>query len=256
MSVQTLMPFCRRYYGIDKSDIDIVVQSWIKLDHVLTALEYEGANYCNLHLVKAKVPLVKGTDRNTEIDFDICIEQDDGIKTTSLVKDFSDEFDELKYLVIFLKVLLSVNNLNKTYDGGISSFGLILLVVSYLQHNRNHNSKRKSRVKPLLSDHLLNIFKLYGKEFNYDKTGISVRGDGYYYSRDDKNFDMGMSKRVLLSLENPIEPNLNVAKGAYCFFKVKNLFRSCYEKIMCQRENLGLSLISLILPTKRDPIKV
>mmetsp|Transcript_16292 Transcript_16292/g.14220 ORF Transcript_16292/g.14220 Transcript_16292/m.14220 type:complete len:146 (+) Transcript_16292:244-681(+) len=144
-----------------------------------------------------------------------------------MINNFKKNFSELKYLVTILKILLSVHDLNKTYDGGISSFGLILLVISYLQQDKNmkKESTEESETKMLLSDHLINFFKLYGYEFNYKKLGISVRKEGFYYKREHKNFDNGIHPRASLSLENPVNPDLNVARSAHQFHKIQKLFK-------------------------------
>jgi non-canonical poly(A) RNA polymerase PAPD5/7 len=233
----------------------VVVNGRVQLFDVHNAIEEESFRYINTHVQKARVSLVRGTDSQTKVEFDICVNEGDGIKGTKIINDFKQEFPELKYLVIFLKVLLSVSNLNKTYDGGISSFGLILLVISYLQQQKSKLAQKTDEgeeIKTLLSDHLLNFLKLYGEEFNYKELGISVRKDGFYYKREDKNFDNGMLARTHLSLENPVYPDLNVTKAAFNFHKIQILFKSCYEKIIGQRKMMDISIINMILPTKID----
>ena len=215
--------------------------------------------FWNLFIQKAKVSLVKGNDCETGTDFDICINHDDGIKGSLYINELLKEFKEIKYIVIFLKILLSVNNLNKTFDGGISSYGLILMISSYFQQNKNKSrvfdKESESEQNLLLSDHLMNIFKLYGWDFNYNLLGISLRNGGFYYKREDKNFDNSMSKRAFLSLENPVDPNINVTKQAFKFERIKELFKSCYDQIVDLKENLSISILRALLPTKNDPIK-
>lgn len=245
----------RKYYRLVSSDIDVVVNGRVQLLDVHNAIEEEAFRYINSHVQCAKVSLVRGTDSQTKIDFDICVNESDGVRGTKTINDFKQQFPELKYLVIFLKVLLLVNDLNKTYDGGISSFGLILLVISYLQQHKNktlQNPSEETEPTTLLSDHLLNFLKLYGIDFNYKELGISVRKDGFYYKREDKNFDNGMLARAHLSLENPVDNDLNVTKAAFNYHKIQNLFKNCYEKIVGPRKMIDISIINLILPTKMD----
>ena len=83
----------------------------------------------------------------------------------------------------------------------------------------------KSEAQLLLSDHLINFFRLYGVDFNYRKLGISVRKEGFYYKRDDKGFDNGSLARTTLSLENPVNPDINVTRAAHQFHKIKDLFK-------------------------------
>jgi non-canonical poly(A) RNA polymerase PAPD5/7 len=121
--------------------------------------------------------------------------------------------------------------------------------VSYLQmhNNKLENQESENPQKMLLSDHLIAFFKLYGYEFNYKEVGISVRKQGFYYKREIKNFDNWMSARAFLSLENPVNPNINVTKGAYNFHKIQQLFAACYKSLVNTERREEVSLLSGLL---------
>ena len=53
--------------------------------------------------------------------------------------------------------------MNEVWTGGISSYGLILMAVSFLQNNSTDGSEVNLGVL------LIQFFELYGKRFNYDK---------------------------------------------------------------------------------------
>lgn len=152
-----------------------------------------------------------------------------------------------------LKILLNVNNLNKTFDGGLSSFGLILLTVSYLQMFYSGITVNNLSIAEnvTLSDHLLNFLKLYGEDFNYQKLGISVRNGGFYYQRDDKCYDKcDVYARSFLSLENPLMPDVNTGKGAFRYEEIQKLFQKSYVKLTCKQKMTDISILNSILPTK------
>ena len=50
-----------------------------------------------------------------------------------LVKQLMNKYESLKPLVLALKNILKRGNLNDPYKGGISSYGLILMIVYFLQ---------------------------------------------------------------------------------------------------------------------------
>ena len=87
------------------------------------------------------------------------------------------EHPELKYLVLVVKAFLKSRDLNDPYHGGVSSFTITLLVISYLQMINKHleaealkKSKKHGQTGPkklLLSEHLINFMELYGFKFNY-----------------------------------------------------------------------------------------
>jgi non-canonical poly(A) RNA polymerase PAPD5/7 len=48
-----------------------------------------------------------------------------------------EKFPNLKYLVLVLKQFLLQRDLNEVFTGGISSYSLILLTISFLQVSKN-----------------------------------------------------------------------------------------------------------------------
>ena len=83
-------------------------------------------------------------------------------------------YPELKYLMIIMKELLKSRELNDLNTGGMSSFVLMILQISYFQDI----FKEGSNYEMLLSEHLLNFLSLYGTKFNYKHLGISLRAGG------------------------------------------------------------------------------
>jgi DNA polymerase sigma len=55
---------------------------------------------------------------------------------------------------------------------------------------------------------LIEFFELYGRQFNYMKTGISVRDGGSYVSKDEicKQFNNGY-RASILCIEDPLNPS-------------------------------------------------
>lgn len=52
---------------------------------------------------------------------------------------FMDEFPNLKYLVLVLKQFLLQRDLNEVFTGGISSYSLIYMTVSFFQVKIEHD---------------------------------------------------------------------------------------------------------------------
>jgi len=91
---------------------------------------------------------------------------------------------------------------------------------------------------------------LYGCDFRYEDIGISIRNGGFYYQRADKNFDNAMSARSCLSLENPMSPNINVAKAAFRFDKIKEVFENCYSRMIKRERRDDVSILNMLLTTR------
>lgn len=81
----------------------------------------------------AEVPIVKMTDGHTGMKVDISFNVNNGVRTVELIKHYSNVFPMLPKLVLVLKQFLAQRDMNEVYRGGLSSYSLILMVVSFLQ---------------------------------------------------------------------------------------------------------------------------
>jgi len=73
------------------------------------------------------------TDKDTEIKVDISFNMSNGVKSAELIKKFCKRYPALNKLVVVLKQFLLERDLNEVFTGGISSYSLILMTVSFLQ---------------------------------------------------------------------------------------------------------------------------
>lgn len=64
---------------------------------------------------------------------DISFNMSNGVKSAELIKDFKRLFPVLSKLVLVLKQFLLQRDLNEVFTGGISSYSLILMTISFLQ---------------------------------------------------------------------------------------------------------------------------
>jgi non-canonical poly(A) RNA polymerase PAPD5/7 len=54
----------------------------------------------------------------------------------------------------------------------------------------------------------MEFFELYGKNFNYDEVGISIRKGGFYYGKRGRGWYRG-GQAYLLSIEDPQDPGMH-----------------------------------------------
>ncbi len=70
----------------------------------------------------------------------------------------------------------------QVYTGGLSSYALILMVVSFLQLHLRRDARTEN---PNLGVLLIEFFELYGRHFNYANTAISIIRGGAYLTKDE-----------------------------------------------------------------------
>lgn len=216
------------------SDIDLVVIGrWEKLP--LRTLENELINRGIAEpmsvrvLDKASVPIVKLTDRETQVKVDISFNMQSGVQSAELIKDFKRQYPVLAKLVLVLKQFLLQRDLNEVFTGGISSYSLILMCISFLQLHPRANQSQTTNLGVLL----LEFLELYGRKFNYMKTGISVKNGGRYIPKEELQREMIDGHRPsLLCIEDPLTPGNDIGRSSYGALQVKQAFEYAYIVLM------------------------
>ncbi|XP_044125448.1 terminal nucleotidyltransferase 4B isoform X1 [Bufo gargarizans] len=209
------------------SDIDLVVfGKWENLplwtlEEALRKHKVADENSVKV-LDKATVPIIKLTDSYTEVKVDISFNVQNGVKAAQLIRDFIKKYPVLPYLVLVLKQFLLQRDLNEVFTGGIGSYSLFLMAVSFLQlHPREDACSPDANYGVLL----IEFFELYGRHFNYLKTGIRIKDGGSYVAKDEVQKSMLDGYRPsMLYIEDPLQPGNDVGRSSYGAMQVKQAF--------------------------------
>ncbi|XP_043074226.1 terminal nucleotidyltransferase 4A isoform X3 [Puntigrus tetrazona] len=213
------------------SDIDLVVfGKWEKppLQQLEQALKKHNVAepYSIKVLDKATVPIIKLTDQETEVKVDISFNVETGIKAASFIKEYVKKYTVLPYLILVLKQFLLQRDLNEVFTGGISSYSLILMVISFLQLHPRIDARNPNMNLGIL---LIEFFELYGRHFNYLKTGIRIKNGGAYMAKEDIMKAMSNGYRPsMLCIEDPLLPGNDVGRSSYGAMQVKETFDYAY----------------------------
>ncbi|XP_041794164.1 terminal nucleotidyltransferase 4B [Chelmon rostratus] len=228
--VQVFGSFSTGLY-LPTSDIDLVVfGKWETLplwtlEEALRKRNVADENSIKV-LDKATVPIIKLTDSFTEVKVDISFNMKSGIKAARLIKEFKEKYPVLPYLVLVLKQFLLQRDLNEVFTGGIGSYSLFLMAVSFLQlHYREDVCSPNINIGVLL----IEFFELYGRHFNYLKTGIRIKDGGCYVAKDEVQKNMMDGYRPsMLYIEDPLQPDNDVGRSSYGAMQVKQAFDYAY----------------------------
>lgn len=142
----------------------------------------------------------------------------------------------------------------QVYNGGLSSYGLILMAVSFLQLHQRPDVMSKSS-KANLGVLLLEFFELYGRNFNYSQTAIRLRDGGSYAPREEVARNMlpgNSSGGITLCIEDPLDATNDVGKGSFLFYRVKDAFEDAYIEL-ARLMRPGKLLFGAGLPTAMSP---
>ncbi|MCQ2819215.1 MAG: nucleotidyltransferase domain-containing protein [archaeon] len=205
-------------YLLGKLYMKLVSKPWIK--------SYKLIDTTNVPIIK----LISNDTFEFHIDISVENERHFGLKCVQLVKTFLKEYHILEPIVLALKTLLYNGNLNDPYKGGLSSYGLILMVVSFIQ-SEIENIKFKYNNPMILGETFLSILRHYGIIFDFGKYAIFT-----YIPNDDRSESNIYENILSLTGQNshevvivdPLNNQNNVAKSSFQFTNIKMAFMVAY----------------------------
>ncbi|KAH7343708.1 hypothetical protein B0J17DRAFT_535194, partial [Rhizoctonia solani] len=212
-------------------DIDLVISSdsiarvtpASALNWIARALKDRGLAYNVQIIAKAKVPIIKFVTTWGGFKVDISLNQVNGVSAGKIINNFLTQLPALRPLVFVFKAFLSQREMNEVYIGGLGSYSVVCMVLSFLQL---HPKIRNAEIDPCknLGILLLELFQYYGDYFHYERTGISLRGGGQLFSKRARGWGLAQQPRQntsILSIEDPQDPSNDVSKGSYNMGKIR-----------------------------------
>ena len=196
-------------------DIDLVIDSdsmahsnKVNVLHALAnTVKRAGITSKVTVISRAKVPIVKFVTHFGRLNVDISVNQGNGITAGKIINGFLQDMRgcgfALRCLIIIAKAFLNQRGMNEVYTGGVGSYSIVCLAISFLQM---HPMIRRGEIEPEknLGVLVMEFFELYGCYFNYEEVGISVRNGGSYFSKRQRGW-YDSSKGLLLSIEDPTD---------------------------------------------------
>jgi len=255
---------------MENYNIDDVMDNRSPLARLALALKTKWADHLSyLELIEnTRIPIVKFTHAPTNLSCDICLNQKNGPLAADLMERFLDAMPPLKPLTFVLKYFIASRGLNEPYSGGVGSFMLQMMIVSFLQHRerdlfnlqqRDQGRNQESSTQMNLGALLLEFFQLYGGgQLNYVTTGISVRNDGFYFPKGlkDRKANFWQPARPFsLAMENPLEIDADVGKPSFRMQNIQKAFEVSYNVLMSHVSDPAVpteSILASILPPTEE----
>ena len=234
---------------LPSSDVDVVIFGlWEVIP--FTMLERRLATIAAHDSVEvissASVPIIRYNDKESGVKVDISFNNVTGLRTAQMIKRFKNQFPVLPPLVSVLKQFLLVRDLSTVYTGGLSSYCLILMIVSFLQLH-----PRKITEDDNLGVLLLEFLHQFGHSFNYDRLVVSVRLGGQYLDKNQMTQPAIISNRWTsvhnLSVENCLEPLEDAAKATFKAQNIRKSFAFAFTKLVKNMKKGKDNLLDSIL---------
>jgi non-canonical poly(A) RNA polymerase PAPD5/7 len=216
------------------SDIDMVILSdsgrYDRRDYLYqlsSKLRSRGIAKRVETIAKARVPIIKMVEAQTNIHIDISFEKRNGIKTVNTINSWKEMFPDIRCFILVVKQFLARRRLNEVHTGGLGGFSIICMVVSFLKNHPRVASGELS-VSENLGVLLIEFFELYGKKFNYDDVGLCMTGRmGYLPKRSNPHLQN--KKPFALAIEDPNDDTNNISRGSFNIAAIKRAFGGAFD---------------------------
>lgn len=226
------------------------------LDRLAEALReewLEDLSYLEV-IPNTRVPLVKFKHGPTDIAVDICFNQKTGVQAAKLMHAYMDALPPLRPLTFVLKYFLAARGTNQPYSGGMGSFMLQMMIVSFLQQREREFIFNRMPTNYNLGALLVEFFELYSMDFNYVTVGVSVRFDGHYFPKGatDRKEDFWQPGRPFsFAMENPLEPKMDVGAPSWRISLIQRSFEIAFKVLLShvtEPAQASPSILASILP--------
>ncbi|KAF9512789.1 hypothetical protein BS47DRAFT_1393947 [Hydnum rufescens UP504] len=177
-------------------------------------------------IAKAKVPIIKFITSHGRIPIDISINQTNGLTAGLIVHQFMKEIPALRPLILVIKSFLSQRSMNEVFSGDASQ-----------DPSLQYQCLRQPRVL------LVEFFETYGRFFQYDTVGISLRSGGHYFNKHHRGW-VNRGSPGLLSIEDPQDLTNDVSSGSFAIHRVRQTLLGAYEILSATLCLRGTELLS------------
>lgn len=142
-----------------------------------------------------------------------------GLKVVELIKSYIKEYSVLKPLYFALRTLLKNANLHIASSGGLCSYGLILMLVSFIQSQKDNN---KADIEYIIGKTFYDFLFHYGIKFDFNKYVIlTYKINETNTSSNDKDvINIGQNPKEFMIVD-PLNNKNNVAKSTFQFMNIK-----------------------------------
>ena len=164
------------------------------------------------------------------------------ISNVIYIKEQLEKYPEIKPILILLKRYFYVKNMNTSFEGGLSSYNLFLLILSFSKYISLTQNKVKN-----LGYFLIQFLEFFGKYFDFKNFTVNVNSPYIYELISFNNYNSGKSLIILDPLTG-----LNASKSSYKIFEIQNMFLFSFNFFEKERINYENEIYQNEITDKRD----
>eukprot|EP00792_Barthelona_sp_PAP020_P006260 TRINITY_DN294_c0_g1_i1.p1 TRINITY_DN294_c0_g1~~TRINITY_DN294_c0_g1_i1.p1 ORF type:complete len:604 (-),score=137.19 TRINITY_DN294_c0_g1_i1:329-2140(-) len=220
-------------------------------------LKFDMVTLADIKIItKAKVPIIKFISKKSTLQVDLSFNQSSGSASTKFLIESLKIMPEAFPLIMVLKQFLKSRGLNEVYSGGLSSYGVAVLIIFFLStyddlypyviHTYTYRSKQMSgkRINSMYEQtkfarYLVDFFDFFGNRFDYKHMAMAViNGKPTFIPKKkvkdqvcmvEKDYQNYPERMVLI---DPEDPTNNIFKGGFLIRNIISSFKYAYSTLI------------------------
>ena len=170
---------------------------------------------------------------------------DNEISNISYIKKQLDEYPEIRPILKLLKRYFYIKKMNSSFEGGLSSYNLFLLILSYAKYQKLYNLNPYKKVN--LGFFLVQFLEFFGNIFDFKNYLININSPYIYELNHFSHYNSGKSLIIL----DPIT-GLNASKSSYKIGEIQNMFLNAFNYFEKEKINYENDIIKNERNDKRN----
>jgi non-canonical poly(A) RNA polymerase PAPD5/7 len=172
------------------------------------------------------------TNENLEnLNIEISIQEDKNyiLNYIEIIKSYLNEYKILTPLILTLNTILKQANLHIEYFGGLSTYGLILMIVSYIQSKKDEYNENEENI---IGKIFYGFLEHYGIIFDFQKYIIITYPPKNMEHLKENNLNYNIIKNIInnkLIIIDPINEKNIVEKKHIQFLNIKMAFMISFK---------------------------
>ncbi|OHT14467.1 Nucleotidyltransferase domain containing protein [Tritrichomonas foetus] len=219
------------YSNLPNGDLDLFIINYpqnIDAESIFKELqkklsEVDFYSKCKIILTSA-VPIMKLVDNFFGFKFDISLKNERAAINIIRFRKQMEVYPAMYPILMYVKSLLFPNKMYLPYYGGINSYTLYTMIISVIQSTPEKDQLNCGFL-------LLKFLKLFGYDFNYYTTGMSIKNGGFLFNKIEKGI-IDWNHPEALAVEDQLIYEFYQGKLSYRVQEFKEICQSTYEKIM------------------------
>lgn len=165
------------------------------------------------------------------INVDISFNMAGGMESAKIIRKFvSDPYigPATKALILVLKQFLSQRYLNEVFSGGLGSYALVVMIVSFLSLHPLIQSKQ-IKISDNIGTLLIEFLELYGKchQINDVGIGLDFKSGGYYFNK----WEVFHKRDGRFCIQDPQDKFNDISQGSFSSFAVRTEFFKAFGRL-------------------------